>query len=166
MNKAIPPTWTGLVSSYSKEHIEVVLEQLCEGFNTSQFFAHNGMKMRVVNQKIEAYVEMNPQLIGNMAYQILHGGVAATMLDSIGGLEAMSELYRQGNEQDAEQIAHKVSRLATLDMRVDYLAPGRGQYFIARADTLRLGRKGCTVRMNLENDEGRLIATAIASYAY
>ncbi len=36
----------------------------------------------------------------------------------------------------------QVTRLATVDMRVDYLAPGRGKYFIARAEVLRLGRKG------------------------
>ncbi|MBL8323162.1 MAG: hypothetical protein JNJ93_12955, partial [Acinetobacter sp.] len=53
-----------------------------------------------------------------------------------------------------------------VDMRVDYLAPGRGKYFIARAETLRLGRKGCTMRMTLVNDEDKPIATAIASYAY
>ena len=53
-----------------------------------------------------------------------------------------------------------------VDMRVDYLAPGRGKYFIARAETLRLGRKGCTMRMTMVNDEDKAIATAIASYAY
>lgn len=49
---------------------------------------------------------------------------------------------------------------------MDYLAPGRGKYFTARAETLRLGRKGCTMRMTLVNDEHKAIATAIASYAY
>ena len=41
-------------------------------------------------------------------------------------------------------------------MRVDYLAPGRGKYFIARAETLRLGRKGCTMRMTMVNDEDQI----------
>lgn len=51
-------------------------------------------------------------------------------------------------------------------MRVDYLAPGRGKYFIARAEVLRLGRKGCTMRMTMANDEDKQIAAGIASYAY
>lgn len=51
-------------------------------------------------------------------------------------------------------------------MRVDYLAPGRGKYFIARAEVLRLGRKGCTMRMTMVNDEDKQIAAGIASYAY
>ncbi|MEX7477870.1 hotdog domain-containing protein, partial [Acinetobacter baumannii] len=60
----------------------------------------------------------------------------------------------------------QVTRLATVDMRVDYLAPGRGKYFIARAEVLRLGRKGCTMRMTMVNDEDKQIAAGIASYAY
>lgn len=46
-------------------------------------------------------------------------------------------------------------------MRVDYLAPGRGKYFIARAEVLRLGRKGCTMRMTMVNDEDKQIAAAL-----
>ena len=124
------------------------------------------MVMRVVDDQIEGYIEMQPELIGNVAFQILHGGVAATMLDSIGGVVAMEQLYRRATPEDLPDTIKKVSRLATVDMRVDYLAPGRGKYFIARAETLRLGRKGCTMRMTMVNDDDKPIATAIASYAF
>ncbi len=53
------------------------------------------MIMRVVDGHIEGYVEMQPDLIGNLAFQVLHGGVAATLLDSIGGIVAMEHLYRR-----------------------------------------------------------------------
>ncbi len=122
--------------------------------------------MRVVDDQIEGYIEMQPELIGNVAFQILHGGVAATMLDSIGGVVAMEQLYRHATPEDLPDTIKKVSRLATVDMRVDYLAPGRGKYFIARAETLRLGRKGCTMRMTMVNNDDKPIATAIASYAF
>ena len=124
------------------------------------------MQMRVVDGEIEGYIEMQPYLIGNVAFQILHGGVAATLLDSIGGIVAMAELYKHAGADELPETLKKVSRLATVDMRVDYLSPGRGQHFIAKAETLRLGRKGCTMRMTMVNDEGKAIATAIASYAY
>ena len=78
----------------------------------------------------------------------------------------MAELYKKASVEDMAETSKKVSRLATVDMRVDYLAPGRGQYFVSQAETLRLGRKGCTMRMTMVNDEGKAIATAIASYAY
>ncbi|MEG2723991.1 MAG: hotdog domain-containing protein, partial [Acinetobacter sp.] len=88
-------------------------------------------------------------------FQILHGGVAATILDSIGGIAAMGELYKKAEAEELPDTINKVTRLATVDMRVDYLAPGRGKYFIAHAETLRLGRKGCTMRMTLINDEDK-----------
>ena len=157
-------SWTGNIHLGSD--IDVLLNKLCDAFNGSPFYAYCGMQMRVVDGQIEAFVEMKKDLIGNVAYQILHGGVAATLLDSIGGITAMGELYKQASPEELDETSKKVSRLATVDMRVDYLAPGRGQYFTARAETLRLGRKGCTMRMTLVNDEGKAIATAIASYAY
>lgn len=158
--------WTGNIHLGSKADINIVLEQLCQAFNSSPYFKHNEMVMRVVDGQIEAYIEMQPFLIGNAAFQILHGGVAATILDSIGGIVAMGELYKKAEAAELADTIKKVTRLATVDMRVDYLAAGRGKYFIARAETLRLGRKGCTMRMNLVNDEDKPIATAIASYVF
>lgn len=157
-------SWTGNIELGSD--VDVLLNKLCDAFNGSPFYAYCGMQMHVVEGQIEACVEMKKDLIGNVAFQILHGGVAATILDSIGGITAMGELYKKANSEELDETSKKVSRLATVDMRVDYLAPGRGQYFTARAETLRLGRKGCTMRMTLINDEGKAIATAIASYAY
>lgn len=157
-------SWTGNIDLSSD--ISVLLSKVCDAFNASPFYAYCGMQMRVVEGEIEAFVEMKNDLIGNVAFQILHGGVAATILDSIGGITAMGELYKKAKPEDMAETSKKVSRLATVDMRVDYLAPGRGQYFTARAETLRLGRKGCTMRMTLVNDEDKAIATAIASYAY
>ncbi|MDY6451454.1 thioesterase family protein [Acinetobacter faecalis] len=164
--KETEKSWTGNIEADENLDINVVLDQLCQAFNGSPFYKFFGMTMRVVDGEIEAHVEMQKDLIGNVAFQILHGGVAATILDSIGGITAMGELYKKAPADEITETGKKVSRLATVDMRVDYLAPGRGQYFTARAETLRLGRKGCTMRMTLINDENKPIATAIASYAY
>lgn len=158
--------WMGNIHLGVKPDIEVVLNQLTQVFNTSPYFAFNQMQMRVVDGQIQGYIEMKPHLVGNISFQILHGGVSATLLDSIGGIVAMGELYQRADPETLPETLKKVSRLATVDMRVDYLAPGRGQYFIATAEVLRMGRKGCTMRMNMVNDEGKAIATGIASYAY
>ncbi len=161
--------WTGgmkLVPDASGEiPREVVFKQLCKAFNKSPFFKHCGMKMRVEDGVIKGFVDMDANLVGNVAFQILHGGVAATILDSIGGIVAMGEIYLSGKGELVDRI-RQVTRLATSDMRVDYLAPGRGKYFVATAEALRMGRKGCTMRMNLHNDENKLISTAIATYVY
>ncbi len=161
--------WTGSINlamaSADIFPTEIIFNQLCNAYNKSPFFHHCGMKMRVVDGQIQGVINMNNNLIGNVVYEILHGGVAATILDSIGGIVAMAEIYRSGKGELADRI-RQVTHLATTDMRVDYLAPGRGSQFIATAEPLRMGRKGCTMRMNLHNNENKLIATAIASYVY
>lgn len=161
--------WTGAINlalaSTEENFSEIVFNQLCKVFNKSPFFHHCGMTMRVVDGEIKGFVDMNAHLIGNVAFQILHGGVAATLLDSIGGIVAMGEIYCHGKGELKDRI-RQVARLATTDMRVDYLSPGRGKHFIATAEALRMGRKGCTMRMSLHNDEGKLIAAATASYVY
>ena len=165
----IEAQWTGAIShlalAASEIPTEVIHKQLCKAYNQSPFVKFIGMKMRVEDGQIKGFIDMEANLIGNVAFKILHGGVAATMLDSIGGIVAMAEIYKSGKGELADRI-RQVTRLATTDMRVDYLAPGRGNYFIATAETLRLGRKGCTMRMNVHNDEQKLIATGIATYVY
>lgn len=158
--------WTGDINTSGVIRIDGVLQQLCRAFNTSPFFHHLNMQMILEGQHITCIVDMDSSLIGNVAFQILHGGVAATLLDSIGGIVAMGELYKRADRDHIADTVKKVTRLATVDMRVDYIAPGRGKQFIGTAEVLRMGRKGCTTRMHMHNDEGKLIATAIASYAY
>ncbi len=161
--------WTGSMKLTAKMDGEisqdVVFKQLCKAFNKSPFFKLCGMKMKVDDGQIKGFIDMRDELIGNMAFRILHGGVAATILDSVGGVVAMGEIYLRGKGELADRI-RQVTRLATADMRVDYLSPGRGKYFVATAEVLRMGRKGCTVRMHLHSDEARLVATAIATYVY
>lgn len=161
--------WTGSINlSMASADVfptEIIFNQLCNAYNKSPFFHHCGMTMRVVDGQIQGVFDMNSRLIGNVVFEILHGGVAATMLDSIGGIVAMAEIYRSGKGELADRI-RQVTHLATTDMRVDYISPGRGTQFIATAEALRMGRKGCTMRMNLHNDQNKLIATAIASYVY
>lgn len=161
-----PAEWTNNIEASSLGQHDIILERLCQAFNSSPFFVHNFISMRVNEGQIEGFVDMQPHLIGNIAYGILHGGVTATMLDSIGGIVAMAEMYRRATLEDFNDALTKTSRLATLDLRVDYIAPGRGKFFITHAEVLRLGRKSCTMRMHLYNDENTLIATAIGSYSF
>lgn len=109
--------WTGNLHLGAKADLNVVLNQLTKAFNGSPYFSHNNMQMRVVNDEIEGYIEMKPYLIGNVAFQILHGGVAATLLDSIGGIVAMGELYKRAEPDQLPDTLKKVSRLATVVSR-------------------------------------------------
>lgn len=158
--------WTGNINASGEVKLDKVLTQMCHAFNGSPYFAFNNMKMVVDNHQIKCILDMNDNLIGNVAFRILHGGATATLLDSIGGIVAMSEIYKRASKEETTEMLAKLTRLATVDMRVDYIAPGRGIQFIGTAEVLRMGRKGCTMRMNMHNNEGKLIATGIATYAY
>lgn len=62
------------------------------------------MQMRYEAGEIRCYVQADASLVGNVRYNILHGGVAATMLDSIGGVIGMLEIYKRGEGSFAEQV--------------------------------------------------------------
>lgn len=140
-------------------------QHLAEVMNHSPFVAFTGIRFAYENGEMIGRVEARSELVGNTNFNILHGGMSATILDTIGGLVGMFEIYKR-HQGTFEEQTKKVKRLATVDLRIDYLAPGRGKAFIATAEVIRIGRKGCTTRMMLVNDEGKPIAHGIASYAF
>lgn len=149
----------------SKPSIDVLGQQLANIMSQSPFVAHTFTTYHYEAGKVYGKVKSNPDLIGNPNFEILHGGMTATLLDTIGGLEGMLEIYRR-DQGTFEEQTKKIKRMATVDLRVDYLAPGRGHEFMVTAEVIRMGRKGCTTRMMLVNDEEKLIAHGIASYAF
>lgn len=115
---------------------------------------------------ISAHFNLRPELIGNIWKKILHGGVIATALDTVGGLTAMVAAYQRLGDINWKEKVERLSKLGTVDMRVDYLKPGRGQRFICQGSILRTGNKLVVARMELHNDSGELIATGTATYLY
>ena len=103
--------------------------------------------------------EMRPELVGNPARQILHGGVISATLDVAGGFAIMLSLAAE-----MTGIPTSFPNMGTIDLRVDYLRPGRGRYFVATARIVRKGSRIAVTHMELHNDEGELIATGGAAY--
>lgn len=119
---------------------------------------------RLETGKVEIRVPWKDQLMGNPFHKILHGGVTATMLDTVGGLTAI--LYAVDNMDFAskQDFQSKLRNLGTIDMRVDYLRPGKGKEFIATAEVIRKGNKVAVCRMELHNEEGIHIAFGTGTY--
>jgi uncharacterized protein (TIGR00369 family) len=103
--------------------------------------------------------DMRPELIGNPTRQILHGGVISATLDVAGGFAIMLSIA-----QDHPVTPSSFPNMGTIDLRVDYLRPGRGKYFIATARVVRKGSRIAVVHMELHNDAGELIATGGGAY--
>lgn len=103
---------------------------------------------------------MRPELIGNVRRGILHGGVISAVLDVTAGFAIMLAL---GRDPDAG-AKPEFPNIGTIDLRVDYLRPGRGKHFIASGRVVRMGNRIAVAHMELENDAGELIATGGAAY--
>ena len=105
--------------------------------------------------------DMRPELVGNPSRQILHGGVISAALDVVGGLAiALASLA----EKTEEAAPRHFPNIGTIDLRIDYLRPGRGKYFIATGRVVRLGGRVAVVHMELVNDTDEQIATGSAAY--
>ena len=108
--------------------------------------------------------ENRPELIGNYIQKILHGGVTATALDVVGGTMAAVGMMDKYPDADEQELGKRLARIGTIDLRVDYVRPGRGESFYAKARLLRSGRKVAVVRMELHDDKDTLIALGTGTY--
>jgi uncharacterized protein (TIGR00369 family) len=111
---------------------------------------------------------MRDSLLGSFRSPNLHGGAIATILDTVGSLAVFSNMI---NKAKGESVLDKVkqlqeggNRLGTVDLRTDYLRPGRGQSFIAKGWILRTGLVIAVTRMELRNDEQTLIAVGTGTF--
>lgn len=93
-------------------------------------------------------------LIGDSARPALHGGVISALLDTAGGAAVWTAIGLH-------------DRPSTIDLRVDYLRPGRAETLIAEAEVLRMGnRVGVTsIRAYHPDRPGETIAEGKGVYA-
>jgi len=103
---------------------------------------------------------MRPDLIGNSRRGILHGGVISAVLDVTAGFAIMLALHK--DSQPGEKL--EFPNIGTVDLRVDFLRPGRGKHFVSTGRVVRLGNRIAVTHMELENDQGELIATGGAAF--
>ncbi|HKK99065.1 MAG TPA: thioesterase family protein [Desulfotignum sp.] len=107
---------------------------------------------------------MKPELIGNSAAGILHGGVTAAVLDLTGGLSALISCARYHEKAPLAQLNKRLTASATIDMRVDYLRPGKGDAFVCTSRIVRAGSRIVVAKMALSNLQKVCIATGTGTY--
>jgi uncharacterized protein (TIGR00369 family) len=105
--------------------------------------------------------DMRPELVGNPVRQILHGGVISATLDVVGGLAiALASIAAKAEDARPRHFPN----IGTIDLRIDYLRPGRGNYFVATGRVVRLGGRVAVAHTELVNDANEQIATGSAAY--
>ena len=111
--------------------------------------------LRVERGDILFEVAFREELIGDPIKRALHGGVLSMLADTAGGFAVWSAL------EDTR------ARVSTIDLRVDYLRPGRQEDVHAHATLVRAGKTVgvADVRLFHPRDPDSTIATGKGVYA-
>jgi uncharacterized protein (TIGR00369 family) len=83
---------------------------------------------------------------------VLHGGVTATLIDTAMAFAVRTRLAL-------------TEATATIDLTVHYLRPHLTGTFTCTAKIVRAGKRIFTVSADVHNEEGKLIATGLSTYA-
>ena len=124
-----------------------------------------GLKVESINPDcVKVIFEKRDELIGHYTRGTLHGGVISSVIDVAGGLSAFMSIQERASGEILEKRLARFARVNTIDLRVDFLRPGLGKWFVASAYTLRTGSKVAVTRIELHNDQDKLIAVGTGSY--
>ncbi len=118
----------------------------------------------VTPDRVSARITMRRELIGHYSYGRIHGGVISAGLDGMGGLAVMAAIGARHMDEAPEVRLQRFSKLSTIDLRVDYLRPGIGEYFDLHAQVMRLGSRVASTRMEFCGADGKLLSTGAAAY--
>ncbi len=112
--------------------------------------------LKVVEAK-EGFVVLKilfrPEFIGDPRRPALHGGLTSMILDSVGGAAGMTTLRSTKD------------RLATIDLRVDYLQPGDTEDLFAEGKIVKSGNRIIFTHMiAFQGDHKRIVAEGRGVY--
>ena len=119
---------------------------------------------RVEDDSVHITLPMKDDLVGNFARGNLHGGVISATLDVVGGIAALYGAAGKRLRESPEEGREVFSRLGTIDLRVDYLRPGVGEWFDASGTVIRTGKRVAVTRMEMHSNHDELIAVGTGTY--
>lgn len=104
------------------------------------------------------------ELHGNYVQKILHGGVISAVMDLGGGMIAQVHAVRRMRKTSLGELFVRLSKMSTLNLRVDYLRPGAGASFRCVSRTVRAGNKVAVTQMEMFDEAQDLIAIGAGTY--
>ena len=114
--------------------------------------------------RVSARIDMRHELVGHFAYNRIHGGVISAALDAIGSAAVMAALAAKHMDESPAKRLERFGKLGTIDLRIDYLRPGIGEFFPIHAECLRVGSRVGTSRMEFRGPDGTLMSAGAAAY--
>jgi len=124
------------------------------------------MKITHMNDdEVRVRIPNKEQLMGNYSRKMLMGGMSAVLLDAAASIMALIGFMQKMPPEEAWTYKKDpMDRIATVDLRTDFLRPGLGKWFEAKAIMVRSGRRLCVTRMEMANDQGKLISVGMATH--
>jgi uncharacterized protein (TIGR00369 family) len=147
-----------------KTNFAVTQKELAYVFEQIPFNRALGLKLTSIEKDhIIMSFDMKEELIGNFMHNILHGGVISSVLDMAGGVAAMVSAIQKHTEKNLDELKKILGKSSTIDLHVNYLRPGKGNHFDAKAWVEHAGNKITFSRMDLVSERS-LIATGAGTY--
>lgn len=146
--------------------VEEFIDQLKRVYEEMMpFNKYLGLKIDTLStDKVVVRIDMREELIGNFEKNVIHGGVISSILDFTGGVIAQVHVIHEMKNASLDKLIKRLTSTGTIDMRIDYIRPGKGKYFLATGHILRLGHRVAVTRTEFVNDEGVLIAVGTSTY--
>jgi uncharacterized protein (TIGR00369 family) len=104
--------------------------------------------------RVEMEIPFRDELVGDPVKPALHGGLIATLADTAGGIAIWGALD------------NPVARVSTVDIRIDYLRPGRLEPLLAEAVAVRVGRTVAVADIRVFHDSAREAPVATGKGVY
>ena len=95
----------------------------------------------------------DPRLVGDSETGVIHGGAVSALMDTCGGAAVWSQL---GTED----------RVSTVDLRVDYLRPGRPETLFGMGRVMRLGNRVGVAELRAYHEGGEDEPVAMGTGVY
>lgn len=122
-----------------------------EVVRTTPYLKHLGIELVDIERgKAVMQLPMKDEL--RQPYGLLHGGATASLIDTATAFAVVSVTTRE-------------EKCTTVDLTVHYLRPVINETTICTATIVRAGKRLITVSAEVHNEEGKLIATALSTYA-
>jgi uncharacterized protein (TIGR00369 family) len=122
--------------------------------NLVPFNRYLGIKIaKAADGFVRLELPFREELIGDISRRALHGGVISAVIDTCGGFAVWTSISIE-------------DRVSTIDLRVDYLSPGKPELLICEAKVVRVGNRVAVtdIRTFQPSDPDRIVATGKAVY--
>ena len=121
-----------------------------EVVKTTPYLRHLGIELvEIEHGKAVMKMPMKDDL--RQPYGLLHGGATASLIDTATAFAVVSVTPED--------------KCTTVDLTVHYLRPVIDETTICTATIVRAGKRLITVSAEVHNEHGKLIATALSTYA-